>query len=301
MDRNYYYRILGLTEGATTQQIKQAYEIRMEKLKSADYRDDPEYVEKKKRQATEAYRVLTGSMPAASSMQRKARFENFKDFIEMKEGGNSSDEESPKKSFQKMRYTPKTSAGNKKYITVVLIIIVIVIISVVGSVIAAIGSFVNDIDFDLSNNNWFDSSHSSDIDYDDEYHIDQTWEWLSEIDYYKGLDMEAMDNNAGNVQWDYGTGAYGNTDEGDTTFDKTLDVLFDLEIYSVSDFFSYVTDEYDYYIVHDDYECAETLISWMGAPDFEEIAGSVNMYSGEPILTIADYLDYLKSVIDEYK
>ena len=300
MDRNYYYRILGLTEGATTQQIKQAYEIRMEKLRSADYRDDPEYVEKKKRQTTEAYRVLTGSMPPASSVQRKARFENFKDFIEMKEGGDSSDKESPKKSFQKMRYVPKNSAGNKKYIIFVLIVVAVIVISVVGSVIAAIGSFVNDIDLGSLGENWFDSSHNSDTD-SDEYRIDETCQWLSEIDYYEGLDMEAMDTYADDVKWDYGTGAYGNTEEGDTTFDKTLDLLFSLEIYSVSDFFSYVTGEYDYYIVHDDYECADTLISWMAAPDFEEIAGSIDMYNGEPILTIADYLDYLKSVIDEYK
>ena len=41
MDRNYYYRILGLSEGATPNQIKTAYEKRMAKLDSADYRDDP--------------------------------------------------------------------------------------------------------------------------------------------------------------------------------------------------------------------------------------------------------------------
>ena len=67
MDRNYYYRILGLNENATSKQIKQAYEERIAKLSSADYRDDPFYAEKKKRQATEAYRVLTGSAPPVSN------------------------------------------------------------------------------------------------------------------------------------------------------------------------------------------------------------------------------------------
>ena len=59
MDRNYYYRILGLNENATSKQIKQAYEERIAKLSSADYRDDPFYAEKKKRQATEAYRAVS--------------------------------------------------------------------------------------------------------------------------------------------------------------------------------------------------------------------------------------------------
>ena len=66
MDRNYYYRLLGLSEGASQQEIRAAYETRIARLDSDDYRDDPEYVERKKRQATDAYRVLTGSAPPVS-------------------------------------------------------------------------------------------------------------------------------------------------------------------------------------------------------------------------------------------
>ena len=41
MDDRYYYRVLGITlSNPTEQQIKNAYEQRIAKLKSADYSDD---------------------------------------------------------------------------------------------------------------------------------------------------------------------------------------------------------------------------------------------------------------------
>ena len=86
MDRNYYYRILGVRSDATPQQIKAAYEARIARLNSEDYADEPEYARRKKEQATKAYKVLTGAAPAATRAQKEARFEKRKDRIERREG-----------------------------------------------------------------------------------------------------------------------------------------------------------------------------------------------------------------------
>lgn len=79
MDKKPYYRMLGLNEGATAAQIKDAYEKKIHKLRSDDYADDPEYVARKLGEVKYAYSVLTGSAAPASKAQKKARFEKWKD------------------------------------------------------------------------------------------------------------------------------------------------------------------------------------------------------------------------------
>ena len=79
MDKKPYYRLLGLTEGATAAQIKDAYEKKMHKLRSDDYADDPEYVARKTRDVRHAYSVLTGGAAPATRTQKEARFEKWKD------------------------------------------------------------------------------------------------------------------------------------------------------------------------------------------------------------------------------
>ena len=67
MDKRYYYRMLGLAQEASYDKIKEAYEKKMSKLKSADYQDDPEYARKKMEEVREAYRVLTGAPPSSDN------------------------------------------------------------------------------------------------------------------------------------------------------------------------------------------------------------------------------------------
>ena len=318
MDRNYYYRILGLTEGATGQQIKLAYETRMAKLDSDDYRDDPEYVAKKKRQTTEAYKVLTGSAPSSTKAQREARFERLKDYIEQKENGEKTSKGSFKH-FGRVQYTPK----NKKLVfTVVVISVAIFVIAIVAAVMFAgvdnsknvcfdfLGSHSDssyssddsdDYSYDYDDLDIFDDHYDSGYDMDEQEQIDEAQQKLLDMDYYGGLDFSAVDGNADKIDWDYSVGSYGgSSDDGiDDTMDNTFSLMFSLQIYGVSDFFSYVTGEANYYYDHDDNDCAVALINWMGAPPFEDVAGCVDTYSGEPILTIADYLSYLESVINE--
>ena len=53
MNRN--FAILGLSEDATKEQVKQAYDLRVRKYKSSDYDDDPDYVRRKLAELKSAY------------------------------------------------------------------------------------------------------------------------------------------------------------------------------------------------------------------------------------------------------
>lgn len=79
MDKRYYYSILGLREGASTADIKNAYERHMRRLALPDYADDPEYVARKKDQIRHAYNVLVGGAQPVTRAQKEAHFEKWKD------------------------------------------------------------------------------------------------------------------------------------------------------------------------------------------------------------------------------
>ena len=73
MDKSYYCRVLGVREDASVQQIKQAYEERVKRLKSGDYADDSEYVSRKLGEAAYAYRVLLGGeVPSAKEGRKRS-------------------------------------------------------------------------------------------------------------------------------------------------------------------------------------------------------------------------------------
>ena len=87
MDRRHYYRILGVREGASTADIKKAYDRHMRRLALPDYADDPEYVARKKDQIRHAYSVLVGGAAPATKAQREAHFEKWKDAEDAGEDG----------------------------------------------------------------------------------------------------------------------------------------------------------------------------------------------------------------------
>ena len=312
MDRNYYYRILGLNENATSKQIKQAYEERIAKLSSADYRDDPFYAEKKKRQATEAYRVLTGSAPPVSNAQRRARFEKLKDRIEQKESGGRPQESDSQDTYKEARpdykneYRKNSSGSKKKFVVPIIIVVAVTLITVLGSVFFAVRDYVGEIDFSNFNDilgndsNDYTDIYSSIEDVSEKEQIEAAYETGLSLDYYSNLDTSAIAGNEENVQWTYGQGEYGGSEDGsDDVFNSTFDVLYALEIYDMAGFYYYATGDQEFFFNYDDYQCAATLIEYLSAPPFEEIAGSTNLYTGEPILNIADYLGYIWYVINE--
>ena len=279
MDRNYYYRVLGVRSDATPAQIKAAYNARMARLSSADYDDEPEYARRKKEQATKAYRVLMGDVPATTKEQKENRFERFKDKVERKEGFDIDDEKPKfKLSLPKIDLSGrvvKTTADKAKFTVVGTAITFL--IAVIG-LCSAFSDLVMEEEYPADN-------------YDQLYeYIYDAEENFAFYDYYEMLDTRVAADNQPEIDWDDGVGEYG---EGMDQL--AMDILWWVGIYEEQEeFFDYYTGIDNYYHDYDDYDCATVVINWIGAPDFEEIAGSTNLYNGETILTLTDYMEYLE-------
>lgn len=285
MDRNYYYRVLGLRSDATPAQIKAAYNSRMARLDSADFADEPEYARRKKAQATQAYKVLMGVAPAATADQKERRFERHKDRIERMEGFDV-DDEKPKLKFS----LPKINLGRKAVATTADKAKLTVAGTAITIMIAVIGLFsaIGDL---VAEDNGFDYS---DFYYQDEVYAAE--DLTINFDYNEKLDPSTMGENQDNIDWYAGVDEYA----VDPLSSDIWDILYHFEIYDVDEFFGYATGQDDYYMESDDYDCAETMINWLMAPPFEEVAGQTNLYTGEVILSIADYIEYLEEFIYEH-
>ena len=286
MDRNYYYRVLGVRSDATPAQIKAAYDARIARLSSEDYADEPEYARRKKEQATKAYKVLTGAAPAATKAQREDRFERHKDRIERREGFEDDFDRkySEKRESRKSKAsTPKISLGKKAVqstadkaklsvagTAITILVIVIGLFSNLASM------FEDTVDY---------SDYESMQDYI--YGVEENFVYY---DYYEDLDLSTIGENMSKIVWDDGVDEYGEKING-----LTLDVLWWVGMYEdIEEFFNTYTGIEDYYYDYDDRSCAEQVINWIGAPPFEEIVGATNLYNGEQIMSLTDYMEYLE-------
>lgn len=291
MDKNYYYRVLGVKKDATTQQIKKAYDDRIARLNSADYADDAAYVKKKKMQAAEAYRVLTGESRPVSKEQHEARFEMFKDHLENKEGFKK--EKQPAdgdfdnkcknvavKIFPDLNGTIKKAENIKPGTVMTLVIVGVVVLSVISSIIM---EFTNE-----------PYAHVQD-DYIYGEKIEQALEDCYVLPYYSMLDLSTREAAQKDVVLSESAYDYDDEEMSDAIFD----ILWNLDVYDTNEFFGYTLGNEHFYDENSNYVCAQNLISGIGAPDFEEIAGATNQYDDELILTMNDYLDYLEEYIYE--
>ncbi len=323
MDKRYYYRILGLTGEPTEEQIKSAYETRMSKLRSSDYGDDPMYAKRKMDEVTMAYKVLTGSSPPISKGQKKIAFEHFKDYIENREGNDTKEELHDYDDFRAEKQTAKkshqakamrsaagrgkrqtyTSGGHRSNAGKTIAIIIIV----AGVVLVGVASVIGNNVFDDVRESFVNSFIEDNYDYDygqdtstvtveEQETIDSARDMCDDLDFYTRLDTSVINDNYDDVIWGEGEGEYG---EGDL-FDNTCYLLYAMDIYNVAGFFDYATGISDFFYNYDDADCASAVVSFMGAPIFDEIAGSVDLYTGEPILIYSEYLEYLERVIYEH-
>ena len=78
--------------------------------------------------------------------------------------------------------------------------------------------------------------------------------------------------------------------------DHLYDLVYSFGIYDVTGFLDYITGIEDYFFDYDDADCATAVVIYMGAPAFEEIAGSEDLSTGEAILTYSDYIQFLERV-----
>lgn len=284
MDRHYYYRLLGLTCEATSSQIKKAYELRMAKLDSPDYADDPEYRQKKKAQATMAYRVLMGNAPVPTKNSKKNGFEKFKDALERKEEIDDDCDvcidEDDKPSFKdRFESTLKKPSKKKPFNTINIdkktvtsvVVSAFTLITCISTIVAAVAG---DSEPDFTDYEILQSEVIY-VDYDENLNYAQKADYAAKVDYNEGNDE------------------YGDSD----TYYATRDVLGALDVDDANEFFYYITDDEYYFQDYDDKTCADTMIEWIGAPDFSEVAGAENCYTGERILDHADYLWYLEECL----
>ena len=271
MDKSYYCRVLGVGEDASVQQIKQAYEERVKRLKSGDYADDSEYVSRKLGEAAYAYRVLLGGEVPSAKEGRK-RSNASKNAATTKSAAG----ETLKKKAGK---TVESITGSKEAKSVAGIVFSIII--AVASL--AIGSC--------------DSSPTPEYNYDDTAYmeansqaVERVLERSMEYDFYGNLDGSSTVSD-GEINWEIE-----NDEEvvGELWgFNQDLSYALGIEGLSYGiDFYSGVED---YYYRISDYEVSLMLAEMMGAPAFEDIAGMVNEYRGEAIL---DYRDYMVFLID---
>lgn len=305
MDRNYYYRELGLRPGATNQQIKKAFEDRMARLSSPDYADDPEYVAKKMKQAKFAYSVLMGSAAPLTKAQRKASYECYKDDIE--EGRDSAHlKHSGKKrsrnldasdtfgsAKQKVQEVWGNLAANSeielpkgfgKIIVAILIFIIPALISLVGNIVG--DAFYGSPEPDYS------ISVEAETEYDE--YIKDNYDAVSRImnrdmeyDYWTYLLYPDEDIDAEDIEWEL------SDDTHNQLWSLNQELAFAMDIESVPDMITYLTGDEDAYWTNSDYTISQYITGMMGAPAFSDIAGMMNSYMGETILTYADYMNFL--------
>ena len=289
MDRNYYYRVLGVRSDATPAQIRDAYNNRMARLDSADFADEPEYAKRKKAQATQAYKVLMGVAPAATAAQKESRFERHKDRIERREGFEKDPFDEDMGS--KIKFSlPKINLGKKAVKTTADKAKLTVAGSAITILITVIGLFsaIGDLMADDNSFNYSDFYYQEEV-YEAE-------ELTMMFDYSQNLDPSTAEVNQDNIDWSVGVDEYG----VDPLSSDMMDILYCFGIYDIDEFFGYATGDEDYYMNSDDYFCADVLINWLNAPSFEEVAGQMNLYTGEVILSIADYIEYLEEFVYEH-
>ena len=318
MDKKYYYRMLGLAASdPTPKQIKEAYERRMAKLNSSDYDDDRQYAQKKMREATMAYRVLTGASPSVTKTQKRDYFERFKDAMENREGNDDSGRaeiDSGMAAYKRSREREKRAegrsskaqaggfgssfesiknAGNKKVVIGVVIAATVAVIIGGGFLFGNLADFLSEKLAAYEPGYQYEEESVEALTAEEISEIEAVGEKMVGVDYYSMLDTSVREQYVDYVDWTEGIEEYGD----DAMFNGIFNLSYNMGIYNVSGFYDYVTGEPEYYFYYDDRDCADTLINWMGAPAFDEVAGSVNEYTGAPILSISEYLEYLSSLV----
>ena len=303
MDRNYYYRVLGLQPGATNQQIRTAFENRLERLSSPDYADDPEYVAKKISQVKFAYSVLMGSAAPLTKAQRKNNYECYKDDIEdnrdsdhvkhMRKAGRSRNVDA-QDAFgsvkQKMQGVFKEISANSeieipkgmgKLLFVAAIAIIPILFTALGNVV--VNPLIQ-----------AEPEYSISVEAEDDEYIKDNYEAVSRImnrdmeyDFWTYLLYPDVDIDAEDIEWEL-------SDETQSLlWGLNSELAYAMDIESVPDMLTYITGDDEAYWNNSDQLISYYIVDLMGAPGFSDIAGMQNTYSGEVILTYADYMEFL--------
>ena len=260
MDRSYYYRVLGAREGASAQQIKQAYEERVKTLKSPDYADDPEYVDRKLKEASEAYRVVLGGSAPSAAKQRKKSYEKLKN------------------SMEKTVSSIFDSKEAKSALGIAVSVLVAVITLAVGSC-----DTYSSPDYSYEDTAYMESSRQA---------VERILNRSEEYDFFGHLDdnVSVPDEK---IEWDI------TYEIRDKLWGLNIDLCSALDIFSLEDAVCWYMDDDDYYYEASDYEISQLLAEIMGAPIFEEVAGMTVTDTDVVITDYCDYMQFLIEIAGE--
>lgn len=325
MDRADAYRILGLREGATRTELKNAYEDRIRKYRTPDYQDEPEYAQRKIREVKYAYGILAGSAPPSSEKQRLEHHERRKDDIEAAETTDNaldniaekikaaaarvradaedfiphdegSHSHNPKKrnavKLSKVMKEKGFSAKGFKPSSIdprtlkKLIIAFVVLISVFPTIMGACVSIL--IPEDYSYTGTSENTPAVYISDDIAETVDMLFERSDEYDFEGWLGARADSYDAV-----YATVT--KTEGEENSFAQEL--ALNLGIGDAESAIAYLYGDASLYEDNDDYEntclLAENL---MNAPTFEEVVGRQNLYRAERIWDYGSYMQFLIDV-----
>lgn len=195
------------------------------------------------------------------------------------------DAEGARKSGQPLIKSFDVSADDGKTLKTIVGIIVVLLALVPSLISSCESSRYPDFDNDLSYNGV--SSYESTIQMVDQLLYDK----VSDYDYDGWLDDSDAEAYSDRIVYDLVP------QEDEEARGYTDELAMHLGLDSPSDALAYLTGFDDYYWDHADEECAALLAEQlMDAPDFYAVAGAVSLYSGERILTMADYLQFLVDV-----
>ena len=301
MDKSYYCRVLGVREDASVQQIKQAYEERVKRLKSPDYADDSEYVSRKLGEAAYAYRVLLGA-EAPSTKQRKNHYDKLKDSMEKDEttGGGKTLRKVRKSSGaigdasknvaatvsaagEKLKENAEETLGrvvNSKEAKSAMGIVFSIIIAVVS---LAVGACESEPTPEYTYEN-------TDMELNRQA-VERILDRSEEYDFFGVLDKSIVSVDD-KIEWEVEE----NADIMNGLWKLNEELSQALGINSLYYGIGYYTGIEDYGYDISDYEASQLLAEMMGAPEFEEVAGKFCMYSMAPILNYSDYMRFLIDV-----
>ena len=328
MDRRHYYRVLGVREGSSTADIKKAYDKHMRRLALPDYADDPEYVARKKDQIRHAYSVLVGGAAPTTKAQREARFEKWKDAEDAGEDGVSklkrkferhakncepkeaddfsASVEDLKNMIGGLVENVKGAAGSSRSgdgdsntKLAKIIVTAVITLSLFSSVVTACGSLIMNIADEFSFQQAIPEYAVQEVTPAVEVLDPEAVNWMDHIvqnchlyDFYGNLDLSQQNAYQDQVEWNPGD------DTAGEIWSEMTDLAFYLGMYSNSDVVWYITGDENFYWETDDFGNAAMIAMLINPPEYEEIAGGINLYSGEVILDYADYLRFLGDVAE---
>lgn len=326
MDRADAYRILGLREGASRSELKNAYEDRLRRYRTPDYQDEPEYAQRKIRELKYAYNILVGGAMPSSEKQRLEYHERRKDDMEIEETtDNAFDNIAEKLKAAAARvkaeaedfiphdegshsHNPKKRSGGKlgemmkekgfsaknfkpssidPKLIKKLIAVFVLLITVFPSIVGACVSALIP-DYSYTEPEYESAVYMEDSEAEA---IDMLLDRSNSYDFDTWLGERSDSYEA---VYNIVTKPEGEED----SFAQEL--ALNLGIGDAEAAVAYLWGDYDFYELNDDYEntclLAETL---MGAPSFDTIAGRENLYRGEQIWDYGSYMQFLIDIASD--